>query len=486
MKRNCFLCFSFSALIWLASLPVAAQNANDITAKIAAAKAIYKQGDMAGAVKSFEDLSKAYPDSVEVQAWLGFLYLRSRRPQEAIPPLEFAAKARPKDLEVNNDLGGAYLGAGLVDKALDQYRYVEKLSPKLEQVEYNIGTIFLKKKNYPEAANAFQKAITLDPTDSYAMNNLGIALERVGQIRPAAETYTKASNMQPGQSSFAKNAGLAWYASGSYEQAALFMERARNDGDKSDDLALNLADCLSRNNKALEALKVYQSVEGSQSKRAGYWFNIGVLENQLGNSKGAEEAYRKAYAIDGNDLDTLNNLGMLLYKQQNYTEAEVLFDRLTGLNANSSNAWHNLAAAATRAGDKPKAIAGWRGAVKLNPSVIQDRLELANLLVETNELDEAAYHYKQILLVSPNKFEALNGLGLVELRQTHLANAEKDFRAAIHANPKFVPAYNNLALTLEKRNHRKQAIILLTHAAHLAPKDVEVQKNLKRMLEAGH
>jgi Flp pilus assembly protein TadD len=453
--------------------------------KVAAAKALYKAGDIKGAIKAFQELDTPQHDNVEVQAWLGFLFLQDKRPQEAIPPLEVAAKARPNDLEVNTNLGGAYLGAGNPEKALTQYQYVEKLSPKLAQIPYNIGTIYLQLKRYPEAANAFQRAITLDPKDAFSINNLGIALERVGQKIPAAETYTRASNLSPGDANFARNAGLAWYVASDYSQAVAFMVRSRQDGNKDVDLGLSLADAYTRLQKRNEALLVYKTLVDSQKGKAPFWFNVAVLESQVGNLKNAEEAYRKALSLDPNDLDTLNNLAMMLYKKGSYSEAETLFDRLSGLNNGTPTSLHNLAAAATKAGDQAKAISAWKAAIKANPSAVQDRLELANLYLEVSDVKNAAYNYSQVLLLEPNNYEALNGMGIVDLRSTKLSPAESYFRRAIHANVRFIPAYNNLALTLEKENHRPQAIVLLKHAAKLAPQDLDVQKNLQRMLAAG-
>src|SRR5687767_8244845 len=71
----------------------------------------YRAGNVAGATTTFEELYQKYPENADVQAWLGFLYLRSDQPDKAIPVLEKAAAARPKDLEVMINLGNAYMGA---------------------------------------------------------------------------------------------------------------------------------------------------------------------------------------------------------------------------------------------------------------------------------------------------------------------------------------------------------------------------------------
>ena len=62
-------------------------------------------------LQEFVTLSKEYPGSVEVNSWLGFLYLRTDEAEKAIPFLEKASTASPNDLEVLNNLGNAYMKA---------------------------------------------------------------------------------------------------------------------------------------------------------------------------------------------------------------------------------------------------------------------------------------------------------------------------------------------------------------------------------------
>ena len=54
------------------------------------------------------------------------------------------------------------------------------------------------------------------------------------------------------------------------------------------------------------------------------WTNLGNAETQLGNRAAAEEAFRKALALDGTSRDALNNLAWLLYESKRYDEAESL------------------------------------------------------------------------------------------------------------------------------------------------------------------
>jgi Flp pilus assembly protein TadD len=60
---------------------------------------LYRKDKLTEALAGLEELAKSAPDNADVQAWLGFLYLRADRPSDAIAPLRRASELRPKDVE---------------------------------------------------------------------------------------------------------------------------------------------------------------------------------------------------------------------------------------------------------------------------------------------------------------------------------------------------------------------------------------------------
>lgn len=63
------------------------------------------------------------------------------------------------------------------------------------------------------------------------------------------------------------------------------------------------------------------------------WTNLGNTEMRLGESAAAEEAFRKAIALDPEAADTLNNLAWLLFEQKRLEEAEPLARRAVAIAA---------------------------------------------------------------------------------------------------------------------------------------------------------
>jgi len=88
--------------------------------------------------------------------------------------------------------------------------------------------------------------------------------------------------------------------------------------------ALRAAVALEDAGKYADAATAYRAILSQHPESLLAWTNLGNTETQLGNRAAAEEAFRKALAIDATSRDALNNLAWLLYESKRYDEAETL------------------------------------------------------------------------------------------------------------------------------------------------------------------
>jgi len=473
--------FSIISALAVSSCLASAQGVTekDFQKQISDAASLYRKGKVEDATALFEMLHKVNSRSSEVDAWLGFLYLRINKATEAIPLLEAADRQRPLDLEVQINLGNAYLMNNDLEKALDRYRTAARLSPNMFEPHYNSGTIYLRQKAYSKAVAEFTIAARLKPTDPFVQNNLGVAYDNSKQIARAAEAFKKAADMQPSNVTFAHNAGLALSKLRSPD-ALHYLEQSLGDG-TDPAVALALGDSYARAGRKADALKYYEGLRVAEAKNPVFWFNLGVMRAQNQDLEGAEQAYRRVLEITPVDLDALNNLGLLLFRKKQYQEAETLFEKLLGLNPTSISTKLNLGAAAAKSGDLHRAIEAWKEVVRAEPKRIAVRLDLANGLWEQGDFDAARYHYLQVLAVEKDNAEALNGVGLCYLKAGKLPQAEAAFRSSLEVNQKMIGAYNNLAVTLQRMNHVADAIKVLERALTISPDNEDIRTNLRRM-----
>lgn len=480
--------FLVSALCALAIASAFAQTATaDVpgNAKVAEAAGKYSKTPLGDMIATFEGIVKEFPQNPSAQGWLGFLHLKNNDAKKAIPFLEFAYNANKKDLEVLNNLGNAYMIDGQKDKALLRYNELIVVDQSRFEPYYNLGNIYLQSKDFDKAALMFTKALEKQPRNvADVNNNLGVAYEGAKKYDQAAATYAKSSDMEPKKPTFARNAGAMYYRTGKYDLASKYLERALNNGTAEKQIVLALGDCYSRSGRNTDLETLYTNYNSMFDSDATFHYNMGVIRKKKGDMVGAEESFRKAYALRDADKDTLSNLGVILFNKGEYAEAREIFEKLMGIDPSARNK-KNFAAAAARSGDVKAALPIWNAILAANPADIDVRLLVADAAYEMGNTADAMSQYKAVLARKSTSAMALDGVGRCHLRNANYSGAELALRSAISADAKFVPAYNNLAVVLEKMNKRSEAIALLEKALKIEPENADVSKNLKRMRAAG-
>lgn len=91
--------------------------------------------------------------------------------------------------------------------------------------------------------------------------------------------------------------------------------------------ALRAAVALETNGKYADAAASYEKIVADHPDHVVAWTNLGNARAELGDRAKAEEAFRKALAVDPTAADALNNLAWLLYQENRLPEAEELAHR---------------------------------------------------------------------------------------------------------------------------------------------------------------
>jgi tetratricopeptide (TPR) repeat protein len=104
--------------------------------------------------------------------------------------------------------------------------------------------------------------------------------------------------------------------------------------------SLRAAVVLEENGQLAEAANAYRQILASHPDSIVAWTNLGNAESQLGNRAAAEEAFRRAVALDPSAADALNNLAWLLYEEKRLDEAETLAQR--AVSSPAPDAWMRL------------------------------------------------------------------------------------------------------------------------------------------------
>lgn len=119
-----------------------------------------------------------------------------------------------------------------------------------------MGLVWAKTGRITKSVDAFQVALNLSPTHFTALYNMGLSLSRWGNFTEAVAYLEKAYQQKP-DPDLAEKLGNIFYVEKDHQKAAIYYNKAREGGDKTDARLSKLAVCLYQNGDISAALSVY-------------------------------------------------------------------------------------------------------------------------------------------------------------------------------------------------------------------------------------
>jgi tetratricopeptide (TPR) repeat protein len=116
--------------------------------------------------------------------------------------------------------------------------------------------------------------------------------------------------------------------------------------------------------------------------------------------------------------------------------------------------------------------------VQQQPDCVPALHLLGTIAHHTHRLDSAIAHYRQVLRLEPNHFEAHTNLGVALQQRGDLQAAERHLRRSLELNPNHVPTWFNLGNLLSQRRDLDGAIAAYQSALSLNPNHFGAHNNL--------
>jgi tetratricopeptide (TPR) repeat protein len=169
----------------------------------------------------------------------------------------------------------------------------------------------------------------------------------------------------------------------------------------------------------------------------------------------------KEIAAKNAELKKAFEEGVAASKAGNHDEAMAKFKAAAELNANCYDCYYNIAFSATQKKDYPAAEAAYKKAIELKPDYADAYSGLANVYNAQKKFDEAAAASAKALELSNTlptagaaggagggNADALYNQGVILWNGGKVADAKKQFEAAIAANPSHAEAHYQLGMAL--------------------------------------
>ncbi len=186
--------------------------------------------------------------------------------------------------------------------------------------------------------------------------------------------------------------------------------------------------------KPAEAVAVYRRAVASVQDAALY-HDLAVAARAAGNPAEAMKAEQAALALQRDNPDAMNGLGLLQAEAGHAADAARWFEAAAAADPSNASYWTNL----------------------------------GNARRELGDLAQAEAAYKRALEVDPLYADAANGLGALFVQRGKPADAVPWFERAVQQSPDFYEARLNLGIALQESGQRDRAAVVYREILAKAP-----------------
>jgi tetratricopeptide (TPR) repeat protein len=315
----------------------------------------------------------------------------------------------------------------------------------------------IAKKNYEAAEPLLWKVVQAAPDNYVGWFDLGFVENGLGKLDESIAAYRKSVAAKPDVFESNLNLGLQLAKSNQpdaeqYLREATILKPTSKVAEGQARAWLSLGHVLEHNNPE-EALAAYQRAAALQPKDEEPHLAAGLLLEKQNKFSDAEQEYKQALALNPSS-DALTGLANIAMRGRQFPQAAEYLRKLTAVHPNDASAHLQLGRVLAAESKYDEAIPEMEAGLKLAPSDVSAQRDLADLYATAGKNVEAEAAYRSLLAAHPNDAEVHHGLGKVLLREKKFQDAQEEFLAAVKLKPDFGTAYGDLAFAAsENKNY---------------------------------
>ncbi len=255
------------------------------------------------ALTYFEAATAAQESTLYIQRGMGLAYMGQSDYETALTCFEAAlacggTKPENIDYDINYYMAVCYYKLGQYQEALERYDAILALRDKEVDAYVQRGIVKLKLNRHDEAVADFDAAIQLDKKDYGLYIDIYTALKECGYETEGIEYLNVVMESDEDKmSSYDK--GRMYFYLGNYTYARNYLEQARSDGNKTEEVLLLLGQSYEALNDSNYALTLYADFT-AECPSAAIYNQMGMCYASIGDYTNALASFEKGLAVEGN------------------------------------------------------------------------------------------------------------------------------------------------------------------------------------------
>jgi tetratricopeptide (TPR) repeat protein len=331
----------------------------------------------------------------------------------------------------------------------------------------------IQKQDYTESESVLQKLVAGDPENYVAWFDLGFVENALGKPQESIAAYRKSVAAKPNVFESNLNLGLQLAKAGQpdaekFLRAATQLTPTSHVAEGQARAWLSLAHLLEPT-KPEESIAAYHHAADLLPKDVEPHLSAGLLLEKQNKFSDAEQEYRKALAIDPASSEATIGLANIYMRGRRFPDAEAELRKIVAAHPEQAGAHVQLGRVLAAQEKNDAAIAELQEALKRTPADTALQRDLADLYSSAGKNDQAEAAYRTLANAHPDDAELHHSLGVSLLKQKKFADAQKEFLQTVKLRPGFAAAYGDLAFAASSNNDYGLALKALDERAKLQP-----------------
>jgi tetratricopeptide (TPR) repeat protein len=327
---------------------------------------------------------------------------------------------------------------------------------------------------WADSYTLWNHTLRYEPSWHVAFNNLGLWYDAHGDHEQAIQHYEQALAIKPNFFEPRLNLAIGYYRTDRDAEAEALFRRILVEAESDRPRAHHgLAQLLHKVRRYPEAEEEYRKALALDPDNLEALTNLGTLVSDLGRSEESLALYDRALHVRPDDPAVLNNRGNALRSLGRVAEAEQAIRRALVLDPEYANAYSNLAAVLVDTGRAAEAIPIFRRALEIDPELAAGYSNLGNAYFAVGDVENALATYERALEIEPEFAEALNNSANALSASGRTDEARQRYLRALELRPEFPEAKYGLGRLLFTQGKPKEALPLLRDAHRARPSSIE-------------
>ncbi|MDR3319485.1 MAG: tetratricopeptide repeat protein [Desulfovibrio sp.] len=402
----------------------------DISLNLLYAEALIGNGEVERGIALMRDYLRKYPDSMDARLELALLLVKNKKFMEAENLLR-AIPAKKRTPVVNYYYAKALTGMQRQSEAIPLLQSAVKEQPDFVEALAELAFIYEQRSNLPEAHKIYERLLKLE----FASPDVLLRLVSISLRFQQPEKALKYMRQGPDTKQFRLAVAGMFVDYRHFLQAENILKKIVNEGDKSGEVYILLADIIYQQKRDLSGALAWLDNIPSKSKHAG--------QAQLLRAQFFADANQEKRALEE-----------VRRGQQNFADMPVFWEMEIRILAHEKL--------------MDEALKAVRNALDLWPQNSDLQFLFGSLLDEVGDKKNAFKVMEKILDIQPDNFQALNYVGYTLAEENH--NLDRALELLVRANqlsPNKPYIMDSLAWVLFKSGRVQEALVEIRRAVGL-------------------